>query len=75
MSSVRDPTVRSRTLLFLSYRDSAVRSSFPPKPARRNKGKSRATEEELSLLEKGGDDVDEDDEDNGMASLPPQWSV
>jgi hypothetical protein len=60
---------RSRTLLFLSYRDSraSTSSSYPPSKARW-KGKGRE-DESLGLLS----DTDETRIDIDGSGLPPQW--
>lgn len=76
-SSRNEPTTRSRTLLFLSYRDSAARST--PGAKRRDplgKGKARASydenEESIALLGRE-EDVRLDVEEEG-AGLPPAWA-
>lgn len=77
-------TTRSRTLLFLSYRDSASRPTrqhdttldvyTSPKSKNKGKGKARGPEE-ISLLERGElrDGEDELDGPVGSEALPPQW--
>lgn len=83
--SAHQPVVRSRTLLFLSYRDSRVPSASSYPPPRIDKGKGRASEngyakgvgaageEGQRLLNGDGEvrlSVSDDAPGNG---LPPRW--
>lgn len=74
------PTIRSRTLLFLSYRDSAARTSTSYGNGNGNgngygggyagKGKGRGGEDSVRLL--GGED-ERDRTVVEMDMLPPRW--
>jgi syntaxin 16 len=76
-SARNEPTTRSRTLLFLSYRDSAARTTTSRSSYRDShdygsgKGKGRAYDEDdenIALLERDSVAIDVD------ASLPPAWA-
>ncbi|KAG8768956.1 hypothetical protein FRC12_005246 [Ceratobasidium sp. 428] len=62
-----DPTTRSRTLLFISYRDSQARASRYARPRRTYAVDDAAAEDQRLIVEDTNADAD------GHVDVPPRW--